>query len=65
MLFLDGLPGRNGRKFDVLVNSHHHGDHTGGNGWFKPETKTAAPGPQNRLPLNLGVAYDELTGKAT
>jgi glyoxylase-like metal-dependent hydrolase (beta-lactamase superfamily II) len=23
-----------------------------------------APGPQNRLPLNLGVAYDELTGKA-
>jgi hypothetical protein len=22
-----------------------------------------APGPQNRLPLNLGVAFDELTGK--
>jgi cyclase len=22
-----------------------------------------APGPQNRLPLNLGVAYDELTAK--
>jgi glyoxylase-like metal-dependent hydrolase (beta-lactamase superfamily II) len=38
-LFLDGLPGRNGRKLDVLVNSHHHGDHTGGNGVFKPETK--------------------------
>lgn len=38
-LFLDGLPGRNARKFDVLVNSHHHGDHTGGNGVFKPETK--------------------------
>ena len=37
--FLDGLPGRNGRKLDVLVNSHHHGDHTGGNGVFKPESK--------------------------
>src|SRR5688572_7968802 len=38
-LFLNGLPGRSGRKLDVLVNSHHHGDHTGGNGEFKPETK--------------------------
>jgi cyclase len=38
-LFLEGLPGRGGRKLDVLVNSHHHGDHTGGNGVFKPETK--------------------------
>lgn len=38
-LFLDGLPGRGGRKLDLLVNSHHHGDHTGGNGVFKPETK--------------------------
>jgi cyclase len=38
-LFLEGLPGRSGRKLDVLVNSHHHGDHTGGNGVFKPESK--------------------------
>ena len=38
-LFLNGLPGRAGRKLDVLVNSHHHGDHTGGNLVFKPETK--------------------------
>ena len=38
-LFLDGLPGRGGRSLDVLVNSHHHGDHTGGNGVFKPATK--------------------------
>jgi cyclase len=37
-LFLDGLPGRNGRKIDVLINSHHHGDHTGGNKVFQPET---------------------------
>lgn len=39
-LFLEGLPGRNGRKLDVLVNSHHHGDHTGGNGVFRSETKS-------------------------
>ncbi len=38
-LFLEGLPGRTGRKLDLLVNTHHHGDHTGGNGVFKPETK--------------------------
>lgn len=38
-LFLDGLPGRSGRKLDVVVNSHHHGDHTGGNPVFKPEAK--------------------------
>jgi cyclase len=38
-LFLEGLPGRNGRKLDVVVNTHHHGDHTGGNAVFKPEAK--------------------------
>ncbi len=38
-MFLDGLPGRAGRTLDVLVNPHHHGDHTGGNAVFKPETK--------------------------
>jgi cyclase len=35
-LFLDGLPGRNGRRLDVVINTHHHGDHTGGNAVFKP-----------------------------
>ena len=38
-MFLSGLPGRGGRKLDLLINTHHHGDHTGGNGVFKPETK--------------------------
>jgi cyclase len=33
---LDGLPERNGRMIDVLINTHHHGDHVGGNGVFRP-----------------------------
>jgi cyclase len=38
-LFLNGLPGRGDRKLDVVVNTHHHGDHVGGNGVLKPVTK--------------------------
>ena len=38
--FLAELPGRAGRTLDVLINTHHHGDHTGGNGVFKPATTT-------------------------
>ncbi|MSU22605.1 MAG: MBL fold metallo-hydrolase [Opitutus sp.] len=37
---LAGLPGRGARGLDVVINSHHHGDHTGGNAVFKPATKT-------------------------
>ena len=39
-VFLAGLPGRNGRTLDAVINSHHHADHTGGNAVFKPVTKT-------------------------
>jgi glyoxylase-like metal-dependent hydrolase (beta-lactamase superfamily II) len=39
-IFLKDLPGRNGRTLDAVINTHHHGDHTGGNGTFKPVTKT-------------------------
>jgi glyoxylase-like metal-dependent hydrolase (beta-lactamase superfamily II) len=37
--FLADLPGREGRQLDVLVNTHHHGDHTGGNRVFRPATR--------------------------
>ena len=37
---LDGILERDsGRTIDVLVNTHHHADHTGGNGVFKPSVK--------------------------
>lgn len=39
-IFLRDLPGRNGRTLDAVINTHHHGDHTGGNGVFRPAAKT-------------------------
>ena len=37
---LTGLPGRAGRTLDVVLNTHHHADHTSGNPIFKPAAKT-------------------------
>ena len=37
---LAGLPDRAGRQIDVVLNTHHHPDHTGGNGIFKAAAKT-------------------------
>jgi len=39
-LCLDGIKTRSGgRLIDILVNTHHHGDHTGGNPVFRPAVK--------------------------
>lgn len=38
-LCLAGLPERSQRPLDVVINTHHHGDHTGGNSVFKPVAK--------------------------
>lgn len=35
-MFLEGLKPRTSRKIDLLINSHHHGDHTGGNKVMQP-----------------------------
>src|ERR1019366_3900584 len=37
---LAGLPDRGDRMLDLVLNTHHHADHTGGNGVFKPATRT-------------------------
>jgi cyclase len=34
-VFLNGMKSRNARAVDALINTHHHGDHTGGNAAFK------------------------------
>ena len=36
---LAGLKERSSRPIDVLINSHHHPDHTGGNGVLRPAAK--------------------------
>jgi cyclase len=52
-MFLDGLKPKTSRKIDLLINSHHHGDHTGGNKVLQPSvTKIVAhanvPGLQQK-----------------
>ena len=37
---LAGLPGGKSRTLDVVLNTHHHADHTSGNPVFKPVAKT-------------------------
>ncbi len=39
-IFLSEMPGRAQRPIDVVFNTHHHGDHTGGNGLFKAASRT-------------------------
>ena len=42
-MFLDGLKPKTKRKIDLLINSHHHPDHTGGNKVMQPSvTKIVA-----------------------
>lgn len=57
---LQGLPGRAGRKIDVVINTHHHGDHTGGNRVFKSAAKTIVA--QANVP-KLQFAMAEQDGK--
>jgi len=52
-MFLDGLKTRTPRKIDLLLNTHHHPDHTGGNKVLRPmATKIVAhenvPGLQKK-----------------
>ena len=52
-LFLEGLKPRTSRKIDLLINSHHHGDHTGGNKVMQPNVSkivahTNVPGLQRK-----------------
>ncbi len=39
-LFLEGLRERSSHSIDVLINSHHHPDHTGGNGVLRPAARS-------------------------
>jgi cyclase len=62
-VFLDGLADRSShRPIDVLLNTHHHADHTGGNPVFKGMTKTIVA--QTRVPALQKQANDVATTPA-
>jgi glyoxylase-like metal-dependent hydrolase (beta-lactamase superfamily II) len=56
---LAGLPGRERRILDAVINTHHHADHTSGNPVFKPAAKTIVA--QANVP-KLQFAAAEKTG---
>jgi cyclase len=59
-VFLEGLNTRSGnRPVDVLLNTHHHIDHTGGNPVFKGVAKTIVA--QTRVPALQKDANDKAT----
>lgn len=62
--FLGGLPGRDARVVDVLINSHHHGDHTGGNPAFRPVT-TSIVAHANVPPLQKAAALRSDAARGT
>jgi cyclase len=56
-MFLDGLKSRTQRKIDVFINTHHHGDHTGGNKVLRPSvTKMVAHANEPALQKTQAVA---------
>ena len=52
-LFLDGLKPKTSRRIDFLINSHHHGDHTGGNKVLQPSVG------EDRRPYECARPADE------
>ncbi len=59
-LCLAGLPGREHRTLDAVLNTHHHFDHTSGNPVFKPVSRTIVA--QARVP-GLQFAAAEKAGR--
>jgi cyclase len=58
---LEGLRQKAGRSVDLLFNTHHHGDHTGGNGVFKPEVKKIIA--HSRVPALLQLQQQQAAAK--
>lgn len=58
-----GLKERSSRQIDVLINSHHHPDHTGGNGVLRPMAKQIVS--HTRAAQNLKVQAEKANTPAT
>lgn len=57
--FVAGLPDRNGRMFDVVLNTHHHGDHTSGNPTLRSESRKIVAHANVPELLKLRAAQDK------
>ena len=67
---LDGIRARAGRAPDLVFNTHHHIDHTGGNGVFRPAIKTLVaqanvPGLQKKVAAETPNAEAPVVADAT
>ena len=68
---LDGLNGKTGgRTIDLVFNTHHHADHTGGNGVFRSAAKklvaqTNVPGLQKQVAAATPNAAPPVVADAT
>lgn len=59
-VFIAGVPeplGRGRKMFDVVLNTHHHADHTGGNGVFRPVARTIVA--QANVPALMRAAAEK------
>jgi cyclase len=61
-LCLDDLLKKSGKPdITALINTHHHGDHTGGNGVFRPKTRQIVA--HANVPKYLKTGYDAQMAK--
>ena len=60
---LAGLKERSPRQIDVLINSHHHPDHTGGNGVLRPAVKQIVA--HTRSAVNQKVQAERMKASTT
>ena len=67
---VDGLRERSERGIDILINTHHHGDHTGGNQVFQGVVKhivahSLVPELQRRAAAGAGTEADQAYANVT
>lgn len=67
---LGALRERSAREIDALVNTHHHGDHTAGNGVFRPASRLIVaqrnvPGLQEKAARERGNTAEQTYADTT
>ncbi len=67
---LNGLRERSARRIDALINTHHHGDHTGGNAVLRPASQqivahVSVPDWQKRVAAERDAEADQAYADVT